>query len=170
MVTRNITTGTGGGSTLVTGRSQYKLKKLKSRTSNRETVRDLLELRRILPHTIYVIWGHLVRVLSKRLGPILGSDQHQIRGDYVLKSPVPQASQGQRKLAWDFPVPYATISVFYQSGSSRKLKQWHKAKGGPTLTVALHVKRVTRALDSHLGQNTDSPGYTPQSSSVPSGI
>jgi len=49
--------------------------------------------------------GSSCKGIVTRLGLFLGSDQQQVRGDYVLKSPVPRASQGQEKMAWDFPVP-----------------------------------------------------------------
>jgi len=39
-----------------------------------------------------------------RLRLLLGSDQQQNRGNYVLKSPVPRANQGQGKMALDFLV------------------------------------------------------------------
>lgn len=58
--------------------------------------------------------GSSCKGIVTRLELLLGSDQQQDRGDYVLQSPVPRASQGQEKMAWDFPVPQATISVFYQ--------------------------------------------------------
>jgi len=57
-----------------------------------------------LPYTIYVIWGSSCKGTVTRLGLLLGSDQQQDRGDYILKSAVPRASQGQEKMAWDFPV------------------------------------------------------------------
>jgi len=49
--------------------------------------------------------GSSCKGIVTRLGLLLGSDQQQNRGDYVLKSPVPRASQGQGTMAWDFPVP-----------------------------------------------------------------
>jgi hypothetical protein len=49
--------------------------------------------------------GSSCKGIVTSLGLLLGSDQQQDRGVYVLKSPVPRASQGQEKMAWDFPVP-----------------------------------------------------------------
>jgi hypothetical protein len=43
--------------------------------------------------------GSSCKGIVTRLGLLLGSDQQQDRGDYVLKPPVPRAIQGQEKIA-----------------------------------------------------------------------
>jgi hypothetical protein len=147
--------------------------KLKSRTSNRETVRDVLVIRSILPYTIYVVWGLLVRALSRAWGcfwevisnkpVVIMSWNHQFHAQVKGRGKWRGTSLCLRPL-FQFSIRVGLAENWNSGIRHREVPQWLWSR------VALHVTHIRKAPGSYLAQKTDCPDYTPQSSSVPSGI